>query len=100
MLPSKRIREIILIGSSVKYSFLGYKSPGFRGSLFSDFDFIVFVEDNFKIPSWLDRELERKPFQDNSLNLAYRKKKFIENKCDIEVFFIRLSSLQDSKLKN
>lgn len=98
-LPNEKIIKIILIGSSVKNSFGKYESPGFRGSLFSDFDFIIFVENNFKIPKWLDRELKGKPFPDASMNLAYRNKKFIEDKYDVEVFFIRKSNMNNFKLQ-
>ena len=99
LLPDKKIIKIILIGSSVKNSFGEYKPPGFRGSLFSDFDFIVFVDDDYQIPQWLDKEPDGKPFPDNSMNLAYRNKKFIEDKYDIEVFFIRKSNMHDSKIQ-
>ena len=99
LLPDEKIIKIILIGSSVKNSFGEYEPPGFRGSLFSDFDFIVFVDDDFEIPKWLDREPDGKPFPDDDMNLAYRNKKFIENKYDIEVFFIRESNAQDPKIQ-
>ncbi len=99
LLPDEKIIKIILIGSSVKNSFGDYEPPGFRGSLFSDFDFIVFVEDDFEIPKWLDKEPTGKPFPNDELNLAYRQKKFVENKYDVEVFFIRKSNMQDSKIQ-
>jgi len=99
LLPNKKIIKIILIGSSVKNSFGKYESPGFRGSLFSDFDFIIFVEDDYKIPKWFNRELDGKPFPDNSMNLAYRNKKFIEKKYDVEAFFIRKSNVQSRKIQ-
>ena len=92
-LPNDKIIKIILIGSSVKNSFGEYEPPGFRGSIFSDFDFIIFVENDFEIPSWIDREPEGKPFPDDSMNLAYRNKEFIEDKYDVEVFFIRKSNI-------
>ncbi len=98
-LPDDKIIKITLIGSSVKNSFGKYEPPGFRGSIFSDFDFIIFVEDNYKIPKWLDKEPNGKPFPDDSINLAYRNKKFIEDKYDIEVFFIKKSNMQDSKIQ-
>jgi len=99
LLPDEKIIKIILIGSSVKNTFGEYGPPGFRDSLFSDFDFIVFVENNYKIPHWLDNEPTGKPFPDDSMNLTYRNKKFIENKYDVEVFFIRKSNMQDSKIQ-
>jgi len=99
LLPDQKIIKIILIGSSVKYSFGEYNAPGFRGSLFSDFDFIVFVEDDFKIPKWLNKEQDGKPFPDDSLNLAYRNKKFVEDKYDAEVFFITKSNAQNPKIQ-
>jgi len=99
LLPDKKIIKIILIGSSLKNSFGEYLPPGFRGSLFSDFDFIVFVEDDFEIPKWLDREPDGKPFPDDKMNLAYRNKKFIDDKYDVEVFFIRKSNVQDSVIQ-
>jgi len=99
LLPDEKIIKIILIGSSVKGSFGEYEPPGFRGSLFSDFDFIIFVEDNFEIPKWLDREPDGKPFPDDSMNLAYRNKRFIEEKYDAEVFFIKKSNAQDSQIQ-
>ena len=100
LLPDEKIIKIVLIGSSVKNSFGKYEPPGFRGNLFSDFDFIIFVEENFEIPKWLNREPDGKPFPDHSMNLAYRNKKFIENKYDVEVFFIRKSNAQNSKIQD
>jgi len=98
-LPDDKIIKIILIGSSVKNSFGEYEPPGFRGSMFSDFDFIIFIEDDYKIPQWLDKEPSGKPFPDDSINLAYRNKKFIENKYDVEVFFIKKSNMQNAKIQ-
>jgi hypothetical protein len=98
-LPDKKIIKIILIGSSLKNSFGEYEAPGFRGSLFSDFDFIIFVEDDYRIPKWLDRELGGKPFPKDNMNLAYRKKEFIEKKYDIEVLFIRRKNMEDSNIQ-
>lgn len=98
LLPDEKIIKITLMGSSVKNTFGEYEPPGFRDSLFSDFDFIIFVEDNYKIPPWLDRKSDGKPFPEDIMNLAYRNKKFIENKYDVEVFFIRKSNMQDSKI--
>jgi len=99
LLPNKKIIKIILLGSSIENSFGEYEPPGFRGSLFSDFDFIVFVEDDYKIPKWFKKEPEGKPFPYDKLNLAYRNKNFIENKYDVEVFFIRRKSMNDPKIK-
>lgn len=99
-LPDKKMIKIVLIGSSVKGSFGTYASPGFRGSLFSDFDFIVFVKDDYTIPDWLEREPNGKPFGKEELDLAYRQKKFIENKYDAEIFFIRESSLTDQNIRS
>lgn len=98
-LPNKKIIKIILIGSSVKDSFGEYEPPGFRGSLFSDFDFIIFVEDNYKIPKSLKREPTGKPFPDAKLNLAYRNKKFIDNKYDAEIFFVCRSTMNNPKIR-
>jgi len=77
-----------------------YEPQGFRNSLFSDFDFMVFVEDDHKIPPWLNREPGGKPFPDDNLNLAYRNRKFIENKYDVEIFFIRKQICNIPKFKN
>ena len=99
LLPDEKIIKIIMIGSSVKYTFGEYDPPGFRGSLFSDFDFIIFVEDDYEISEWLNREPDGKPFPEDSMNLAYRNKKFIDNKYDIEVFFLRRSSLNKSDIR-
>ena len=44
---------------------------------------------------WLNKEPTGKPFSDNKLNLAYRNKKFIDNKYDVEIFFIKEKSLND-----
>ena len=93
-LPSREIEKVILIGSSVKGTFGQYEAPGFRGSLFSDFDFIFIVTDNYRIPEWLNREPDGKPFPIESLNLAYRNKKLIDDKYDCEFFFVRKSSLK------
>jgi hypothetical protein len=99
LLPDDKIMKILLIGSSVKNSFGKYEPPGFRNSSFSDFDFIVFVEDDYNIPHWLDKSPDGKPFPDDSMNLAYRNKRFIENKYDVEVFFIRNSNMRESKIR-
>ncbi|HBR81153.1 TPA: hypothetical protein DEA21_05975 [Candidatus Uhrbacteria bacterium] len=98
-LPDNKIIKIVLMGSSVKNSFGQYEPPGFRGSLFSDFDFIIFVEDDYQIPGWLNREPDGKPFPDDKMNLAYRNKKFIQNKYDAEIFFIRQSNLKNPKVQ-
>jgi hypothetical protein len=98
-LPDNKIIKIILIGSIVKKTFGKYMPPGFRGSLYSDFDFIIFVKDNYKIPKWLRKEPTGKPFSDNKLNLAYRNKKFIEKKYDVEIFFIREKNMNSKKIQ-
>ncbi|MBU0732106.1 hypothetical protein KKC88_04460 [Patescibacteria group bacterium] len=95
-LPNDKILKIILIGSSVKGSFGEYGPPGFRNSLFSDFDFIFFVKDDYEIPDWLKKEPSGKPFTDDSLNLAYRNAKMVDDKYDIEFFFIREENLDDN----
>ncbi len=99
LLPNEKIIRIILIGSSVKNLFGEYEPPGFKGSLFSDFDFIVFVEENYEIPHWLNKEPSGKPFPKSELNLAYRQKKFVENKYDVDVFFIRKTNMGDLKIQ-
>ena len=98
-LPNSKILQIILIGSAVKNTFGEYNPPGFRGSLFSDFDFIFFVEDAYKIPTKLPKQPDAKPFPKDSLNLAYRIKNYIDNRYDAEIFFIKTSSLQDPKIQ-
>ncbi len=98
LLPNDGILKIILIGSSVKGTFGKYEAPGFRGSLFSDFDFIIFVKDTYAIPAFFDREPNGKPFEDEGLNLAYRQKNFVEDNYDAEIFFIRESSLQEPRI--
>ncbi|OGH86328.1 MAG: hypothetical protein A2493_03325 [Candidatus Magasanikbacteria bacterium RIFOXYC12_FULL_33_11] len=100
LFPNDKILKIILIGSSVNNSFGEYETPGFRGSLFSDFDFIVFVTDEYTIPSWLDREPDGKPFPEEKMNLAFRNKKFIEDKYDIEIFFIRETTFNNKEIQN
>lgn len=65
--------------------------------MFSDFDFIAFVEDDYKIPNWLEKEPSAKPFPDDNLNLAYRNKKFIDGKYDVEIFFVRRKTMNNSK---
>ena len=99
LLPNNKIIKIILIGSIVKNTFGRYESPGFRGSLYSDFDFIIFVKDDYKIPKWLRKEPTGKPFPDNKLNLAYRNKRFIDGKYDVEVFFIKESNWGNKKIQ-
>ena len=99
LLPDAGIEKIVLIGSSVKGSFGKYDPPGFRGSLFSDFDFIVFVADDYQIPSTLTREPDGRPFPDDALNLAYRQKNFLRDTYDAEIFFIRKSSAEDPKIR-
>jgi hypothetical protein len=99
LLPNDKILKIIIMGSSVKGNFGEYEPPGFRDSLYSDFDFIVFVTDDYIIPKWFNREPDGKPFPNDSLNLAYRNKNFIENKYDVEVFFIKELTMQDNKIK-
>ncbi|KKP37635.1 MAG: hypothetical protein UR28_C0028G0003 [Candidatus Peregrinibacteria bacterium GW2011_GWF2_33_10] len=95
LLPDEKIIKIILIGSSIKDSFGEYDPPGFRGSLFSDFDFIIFVEDDYIIPDWLNREPDGKPFSEDTMNLAYRNKKFVDKKYDIEVFFLKRTNFEN-----
>lgn len=97
-LPNEKIIKIYLIGSSLKHDFGQYDPPGFRGSLFSDFDFIFFVDDDYNIPE-LEREPDGRPFPDDSLNLAYRIKKFIKGIYDIEVFFIRKSTMNNKQIQ-
>lgn len=98
-LPDSRIIKIILIGSSVKNSFGEYEAPGFRGSMFSDFDFIFIVADNYDIPGWLNREPTARPFSDNKLNLAFRSKNYIDGKYDCEFFFVRQSNSQNKEIQ-
>lgn len=98
-MPNEEILKIFLIGSSVKGTFGAYEAPGFRGSLFSDFDFIFFVKDLYTIPERLEREPYGKPFADDALNLAYRQKNFVEETYDAELFFIRESSLQQETFR-
>jgi hypothetical protein len=95
LLPNAGIFKIILIGSSVKGTFGKYEPPGFRGSLFSDFDFIVFVRDEYRIPAELKRELNGRPFQDERVDLAYRKERLVEGTYDGEIFFIRESTTRN-----
>jgi len=85
-------------GSSIKNDFGEYDPPGFRGSMFSDFDFLIFVEDDYVIPE-LEKEPDGRPFPDNSLNLAYRIKNFIEDKYDAEIFFIRRSTMENKQIQ-
>jgi hypothetical protein len=99
LLPNEKIIKILLIGSSVKNDFGKYEPPGFRGSLYSDFDFIVFVDDDYEIPNWLIREPSGKPFSSDSFNLAYRNKKFIDDMYDVEIFFIRRKNMDDKKIQ-
>jgi hypothetical protein len=98
LLPNEGVKKIVLIGSSVKGVFGSYEAPGFRGSPFSDFDFIVFVNNTYKIPSFLEREPNGKPFEDEGLNLAYRIKHFVNDTYDAEVFFIREASLKQDNV--
>lgn len=97
-MPDEKIIKIFLIGSSVKGDFGEYDPPGFRGSVFSDFDFIIFVEDDYTIPE-LEKEPDGRPFPDDSLNLAYRIRKYIEGKYDAEVFFVRRSTLENTEIQ-
>ncbi|MFH1426055.1 MAG: hypothetical protein ABIG66_01330 [Candidatus Kerfeldbacteria bacterium] len=99
LLPDEEVLRIVLIGSSIKESFEEYRPPGFRGSLYSDFDFIVFVDNDYEIPDWLDREPDGKPFPDDDMNLAYRNKNFIDGKYDAEVFFIREANANDEEIQ-
>ena len=97
-LPDKGVIKIIMIGSSVKGQFGQYDPPGFRNSLFSDFDFIFIVRDDYEIPEWLRREISAKPFSDDSLNLAYRNFKLVDNKYDVEMFFMREKNFNNSEI--
>ncbi len=97
-LPDEKIIKIYLIGSSLKNDFGEYDPPGFRGSMFSDFDFLIFIEDDFIIPD-LKKEPDGRPFPDNSLNLAYRIKKYVEGIYDAEVFFIRRSTMENKQIQ-
>ena len=71
LLPDEKIIKIILIGSSIKNDFGKYEPPGFRDSLFSDFDFIVFIEDDYQISKWLNKKHNVRLFSDNRMNLVY-----------------------------
>jgi predicted nucleotidyltransferase len=95
LLPDEDIIKIILIGSSVKGTFGEYAPPGFLGHLFSDFDFIVFVKDNYDVPAGLEREPDGRPFENEALDHAYRVSKIVEGRYDVEVFFVYESSLLD-----
>ena len=99
LLSDSGIIRVVLMGSSVKGTFGKYEPPGFRGSIYSDFDFIVFVEDDYEIPGWLEREPDGKPFPDDAMNLAYKCRKLVENKFDAEVFFIRKSDMDVPKVQ-
>ena len=83
----------------MKNNFGEYEPPGFRGSLYSDFDFIVFVEDDYVIPKWLNREPSGKPFSCDEMNLAYRNKNFIDDTYDVEIFFIRRKNMYNKKIQ-
>lgn len=98
LLPDPGIQKILLIGSSVKGSFGQYQPPGFRGSLYSDFDFIMYVTDEYLIPAQLKRELDGKPFARNDLNLTYRIKNLVEKKYDAEIFFVRDGARLDDSI--
>jgi len=98
-LPDGKIMSMYLIGSSVKNDFGKYEPPGFRNSLYSDFDFIIFVYDDYKIPDWLSREPSGKPFSCDEMNLAYRNKNFIDDRYDVEIFFIRRKNMYDEKIQ-
>jgi len=99
LLPNVGILKIIIIGSSVTNAFGKYEPPGFRGSLYSDFDFIIFVADEYEIPDRLEKEQGGKPFPDDSMNLAFRSRKFVEDMYDVEVFFIRKSNSGDTSIQ-
>lgn len=98
-LPDEKIISICLMGSSVKNTFGKYDPPGFRGSLYSDFDFIIFVENDYEIPQWLNREPSGKPFSSDKMNLAYRNRNFIDDTYDVEIFFIRRKNMHDEKIQ-
>jgi hypothetical protein len=98
LLPDPRIIRILIMGSSVRGDFGKYEKPGFRGSRYSDFDFIVFVDDGYKIPAWPEEEPGAKPFRDSNLNLAFRQRRFVEGKYDAEIFFIRRKSMEDQDI--
>lgn len=100
LLPDTQILKVVLIGSSVKGSFGMYELPGFRGSVYSDFDFIVFVKDEYEIPHWLQREPDGKPFPERQQNLAYRQKKWLDDMYDAEIFFVRRSTWENTTLQN
>lgn len=97
-LPNDKIIKIYLIGSSIKNDFGEYDPPGFRGSLYSDFDFIIFVENDYLIPN-LNPEPDAHPFPDESINLAYRIKNFVDDKYDAEIFFVRRSTMENDQFK-
>ena len=99
-LPDNRIIKIFLIGSSIKGDFGEYEPPGFRGSLYSDFDFIIFVEDEYKIPRWLKgKQSDAKPFPKSDLNLTHRIKNFVDNKYDAEILFVRRSTMENNEIE-
>ncbi len=98
-LPNNKIIKIILMGSAIKNTFGEYEPPGYNNSLYSDFDFIIFVKDTYKIPEWLNKVPNDKTFPEDKFNLAFRNKKFIDNKYDVEVFFVRESIMNDKKMQ-
>jgi len=98
-LPDDKVIKIFLIGSSVKGHFGEYESPGFRGSLYSDFDFIIFVEDSYQISICLKKQPDAKPFPKDDLNLSYRIKNFVDNKYDAEIFFVRRSTMENTEIE-
>lgn len=98
-LPDEKIIKIVLIGSIAKGTFGKYEPPGFRGSLYSDFDFIIFTKDDYQIPSLLEREWNGRPFTDDALNLAYRSRKFVDDTYDAEIFFIRRKNMDNKDVQ-
>ena len=53
LLPNSKINKILMFGSLVEGTFGKYEKP-FKNRIFSDVDILIFVEDNFKIPSnWI-----------------------------------------------
>lgn len=62
LLPNPKINKIIMLGSLVKGTFGRYDKP-FKNRIYSDVDFLLLVENNFKIPKLWKKHYMGKMYQ-------------------------------------
>ncbi|MDP3918528.1 MAG: hypothetical protein Q8Q35_01305 [Nanoarchaeota archaeon] len=82
LLPDSNIIKFLLIGSATDNTFGEYSVPNGQGRLYSDFTFIVFIEDSYSFPDWLEKDALEGVYQ------FYNKKNFLFNKYELKIGFV------------